>query len=556
MRRFQIVALVCGLTVLAASALAQDYGIQPVPANFTQDSNTTFLVNLTTAKTQADYAVGNSTLTLNATNFVAGAGYTGPIGFNTAGNWPTNAWTLEMLILVPFESGIIASNNPIGLLDWENDSVQCNFYFELDGNGVSSRMYSWNSGNGSFVSGPHAGGNTYTVQASASDKWVYIGVGCDFSNRLYMTAAREVSGAILNSNINFVPTPGQSNSAAAWAAMQGYFSAGMPGSITLGSNLVQIQAIKISNVYKTNLFSIAALLPQANATNWIPATLDPTRATNQTVLRNVGYPGYNNYVSMLVNESYLPVAPGSPSFSIQLTNVPIGLYTYYLFGQIAPNGRTSLNQVWKPCMMNFMATDAGGTILGQGQMPIKEYLSPNNRQMGFQFHLDTQTTNVTLTFSVPTNSVETPWIYWISMFDDLAGLPDVAIKNTTTLFSGGATNQDTTLTTARMQRDDMIWNAVSLLNFPIQVSPNVTEFEQPPTNGMTHTWITKAFNGVSDYNYQYYTFSNLDLLDTNTGVTFPASSVLSTNAWPSPFPEYPVGVFQPVQLSFVGHGYL
>src|ERR1035441_29957 len=130
MCRFQINALVCGLTVLAASVLAQDYGINLAPANFTQDSKTSFLVNLTAIKTQADYALGNSTLTLNAANFEAGAGCTGPIGFSTAGNWPTNAWTIEMLIRVPYQSGMVAGNNPIGLLNWQSNPQQCNFYFE------------------------------------------------------------------------------------------------------------------------------------------------------------------------------------------------------------------------------------------------------------------------------------------------------------------------------------------------------------------------------------------------------------------------------------------
>jgi hypothetical protein len=531
------------LALVIASGYSQDYPIQPIPANFTSDANTTFLVNLTTAKTQADFALGNGQLSLNTNNFQVGAGYTGPIGFNTARNWPTNVWTLEMLIRMPYQSRVIASNNPIGLLDWQSNPQQCSFDFTLDPNsGVFSKMYSWNSGNGFFLSGPHAGGNTFTIQASAPDKWVYIGVGCDFGNQLYMTTAREVGGAILNSNINFIPTPGASNSAAAWSAMKGYFNAGLPASVSIGSNLIQIQAIKLSNVYRSNLFTITPLLATANANNWMPATIDPARTQTRAVSRQIGYPGFDNSLPMFVDEAYLPIQPGSAPFFIHLTNVAKGLYTFYLYGQVAPNGRTNLNQVWKPCFMNFAAMDAGGAVLAQGQMPLKQYLLPR-RMQGFQFHLDSQTTNVTLTFSVPGTALETPWIQRICQFDDLAGLPDVAVKTRPTIFSGGATNQDTALTSARMQRDDAIWNSLPPLNWPIQVSAQVKAFQNPPPNVIVDTWLTKAFVGLPDYQTPSYAFSALDFLDTSNGMTFPAASILTTNVWPSPNPEAPTGVF-------------
>ncbi|MEI8043794.1 MAG: hypothetical protein WCL11_20455, partial [Verrucomicrobiota bacterium] len=71
-------ALTWGLTFVVMACPAQVYTIQPVLPSFTRDSNTTFLVDLTSIKTQADYAAGNSQLTLNSSNFQARAGYTGP----------------------------------------------------------------------------------------------------------------------------------------------------------------------------------------------------------------------------------------------------------------------------------------------------------------------------------------------------------------------------------------------------------------------------------------------------------------------------------------------
>jgi hypothetical protein len=545
MHRFQIHALACSLTVLATSVSAQgpNYGVQPVPPNFTQDSNTTFLVDLTTIKTQADYAVGNCILTLNPTNFEVGAGYTGPVGFSTAGNWPTNTpWTVEMLIRVPYISAVTATNSPIGLLHWESDPQQCLFYFNLDpGFGVESRLYSWNSGNGYFFSQPYAGGNGYTVQASAADEWVYIGVGCDFSNHFFMTAARSASGDILNSNINFASSAGTTNSAAAWAAMQGYFNAGMPGNITFGTNLVQVQAIKISNVYKTNLFSTAPLLPQASPTNWIPATLDSTRATNRIVTRTIGYPGYNNFISEPITESYIELTNGSAPVSIQLTNLSYGLYTFYVWGTIDAQGRTNLPVVWQRCPMRFMASTAS-TNLMTAKMPLKQRLYPN-RMQGYSFHLDiptNTTTNVAVTFSVDTNAMESAQILWINLFNQMASSPMVAVKTAQTLATG-PTNQYTSLPAGWQTHDDAIWYSLPPLGVPFETGA-AAGWQTPPTN--VDTWITAAFNGVYLWDQPLYTFSRLDFLDTNTSVSFPQANILKFVPLPEAnYPDDRLGVY-------------
>jgi hypothetical protein len=114
--QFAILAA-CALLLWTNAASSQDYVPAPVPAAFMQDGNTTFLVDLTTVKIEADYAAGSRQLTLDTTKFELGDGYAGPIAVTTPGNWPTNAWTVEMLIRVPYRSSVLAGTNPIGLVE-------------------------------------------------------------------------------------------------------------------------------------------------------------------------------------------------------------------------------------------------------------------------------------------------------------------------------------------------------------------------------------------------------------------------------------------------------
>jgi hypothetical protein len=494
----------------------------------------------------ADYALGSKQLTLDATKFEPGQGYAGPIGMTTPGNWPPNAWTVEMLIRVSYRSSILAGNNPIGLVDWENDTAECKFDFSLTGFGVTSKLDSWNRANG-FMSMPFAGGNGFTIQTSASDKWVYIGVGCDFANHLHLTSAREVTGAILNSNVCFMPTSNnKTNTPAAWLAMEQSFSRGMPASLTLGNALVEIQAIKISNCYRSNLFNVTPLMPLAASNNWIPSALDAARTASQTVPRNVGYPaGYENYRPMPVTESYLELLPGSAPITITLTNQPVGLYSFMVYGQIAPGNRTNLKQVWNPCPMDFAASNGSHELLADGEMLLKQSFFPR-RMQGFHVHVDVQT-NVVASFSIPARAMETVWIQQISLVDPLAGLPDAAVKTSQNLYPRGASKQDAVLTAKRMQRDNLIWSSLPPLNTPLQIEGMNNSFAIPPSGVHEDTWITASLAKTlsEPWLQPNYTFSPLDLIDTNTKALFKQSNMLAwpVQALPGDYPDYGWGSF-------------
>ena len=545
MKAQETIALACGLWLCTTLVCAQDYTFQPVPANFTRDANTTFLVDLTSVKTQADYATASSQLTLNATNFEVGAGYTGPIGFAGPGNWPTNAWTLEMLVRVPYQSGVLAGSSPIGLVDWANDTKQCSFDFTLDSSwGAYSKMYSWNSGSGFFLTTAHAGGNGYTIQSRALDKWIYVGVGCNFTNQLLLTFAREIGGAILSSNVQFLPSVGASNSVSAWTAMKGYFSAGMPASVNFGSTLAQVKAVRISNIYRTNVFTYAPAMPGSSSTNWLPSAIDAARAQTRVVTRNVGYPGYQNYIAMQVNEPYIELANGSAPISLQLTNLPIGLYTLYVSGTIDPQGRPSLPVVWRPCPMSFLAYDASSNVIGSGKLLLKQSLVPRLMQ-GFGFHLDTPSTNVTVRFSIPANAMESAQVMSISLFNQMASSPMVAVKTAQTM-AVGPSNQYTTLPTGWQTNDDAIWYSLPPLNVPFETGAATAWENAAPT--AVDTWITAAFNGdplTMLWLQPPLTFSPLDMLDTTTHALVSQSNILAFAPFPGNYPDDGMGVYYP-----------
>ena len=548
----KIILAFCGLIgLLAITCFGQDYSITPVPANLVKDSNTTFLVDLTTLKTTADFSLGTSQLNVDTNAFQAGLGYQGTVGFSTGQNFPTNAWTLELVIQVPAAA---ASVDPIMLGSWEGDSSSFKFNFDLEAAwGVRSEMYCWDPADG-FKAIPYAGGQHYSIQASATDRSVYVAFGVDFANQNYMASAREVSGAILDSNIVFISTPNIDTSflsgfptnqqaaelARRWAATRTRFATTMPSTLILGNTNVIIKALRLSNRYRSEIFTATPMLPASNSVTWLPSQLDATRTTNRTVVRTVGYGLYND-ISEPVNESFLVLSNGGAPVTLQLTNVPVGLYTYYVWGQIDPRGRANLNQVWKPCPMDFQAKDAGGTVLAHGRMMLKQAFTPR-RMQGFHFHLDTQPTNVTLTFQLAPAAMETAWIQKIVMFDQLSNSPNVAIKSAQYL-APGPTNQLSLITAARQQRDDAIWSTLPPLNTPLIIEGQPTLFESPPNNLPVDTWVTRAFTNLLDYQVPAHTFDPLDFLDTNNGAVFPQSNILTSVPWPGAFGDDGTGVF-------------
>lgn len=538
-------------SLCASLVHGQDYLVSPVPPALVQDADTTFLVDWATPKQVADFAAGDASLALDPNGFLPDGAYRGAVAFSSSVNFPTNAWTLELILRVPAAA---ASQDPIMLGRWRGNPQATEFDLHLEkGWGVRTKLYCWD-GKDSLLAQPYAGGNGRSVQANATDKWVYLAFGCDFAGQQMMAAARDLNGDILNRDIQFAPSPWvdtgflksfpaeqqASELARRWLAVGQRFAASLPATLTLGHPQVDLRALRISKRFRAEAFAVEPALPKDGPDTWTPFGLDPARAQTRTVTRTVGYPGHNNFRSLTFQETYLPLAPGDPEVTIQLPNLPLGLYTLFVYGSVDPQGRTNLARVWQPCPMEFEAHDDAGTVLGRGRMLLKQSFIPR-RMQGFHFHVD-RPGNVTASFRLPTNSFETAWLQKIVLVDQLAQLPDVAVKSRQSAPALGA-SQLTTLSEARRARDDSIWATLPPLNTPLQVHAQVAQFMNPPSGVAADTWITGAFQGLPLYRQPAVTFAPWDFLNTNNSTVFPHKSILQGEPWPGAFPDDGTGFF-------------
>ncbi len=535
-RTYIALLLLCA-TTFDAVVIAQDYQVKAQLPSFTRDADTTFLVELSSQKSSADYAAGASNILVSPAGFSGGA-YAGTVGFSSAQNFNSAKWTVELLIYLPSSP---AQNGNIELGGYSTSNASLSFLLD-SGWGARTRAYTWAAGSSMNVA-PYSGGNGRSIQASATDQWVYVAFGVDYTSQLARVIARNESGMLLNQDINFLGGSGVDTSflssypqnqqvaelARRWNVLLTNLSTNIPAMITLGSPSVKLRAIKISRAYRNDLLNIAPELPQSSSSVWIPSTLDSSRTLTSTETRTVGYPGYNNFVTMDVDEAKLVIAPGSAPISIQLNNLPVGVYSFMLYGTVASNGRQSLERVWKPTPMNFTARNAQGLALNRGRLLLKQGFKPR-RMQGFHLQVDSPT-NVTAIFELPSEAQETIQIQKIVLIDQLAGLPDVAVKSSQNLASG-AHGQLTGLSIARKARDDAIWAALPPLNIHLQVHSQVAEFKNPPNGAAVDNWILKATNGIQFWNWPLYTFSPVEFLNLSNMTTFPTANIYQSVPWP------------------------
>jgi hypothetical protein len=539
---------VCSYALTCAS-YAQDYEIKAIPPNFTRDQSTTFLLDLTSPKNTADYATGSPAIAVNQNGFKPSGVYQGTIGIATNQNINPQKWTIEMLMSVPYSS---SSNSAIDIGAWSTPNASSTLRLD-SGWGPRIVSMTWPSGS-YFIIQPYSGGNGRSLQASAPDKWVYVTFGADYANQKASVITRDTLGNLLNKDINFLggssidtsflsSFPADQQAAELlrrWQLLGNNLTNGFPSTINLGSDLVQIKAIKISNTYRSELFDAQAQLPVDSATVWTPTRIDPSRTTTSISSRKIGYPGYNNFVTKNISESKLTLIPGSAPISIQLSNMPIGVYSFMIYGAIDPKGRTTLDRVWQPTPLSFKATDSSGKVLDQGKLLLKQSFIPR-RMQGFHFHVDTPT-DITATFTLPSEAKETVWLQYISLVDHLSDLPDAAIKKSQNL-GIGPSNQLTTLTAARKTKDDAIWAALPPLNQHLQVHAQVSQFRTPPTEVSLDTWVNKAWNGLPVYRYPEHTFDAVNFLNLSTNETFSTENIYSGKPWPSSPSDDGTGLF-------------
>ena len=522
-----------------------NYYAQPQTPNFVQDANTTFLINFgASVKTNADYAAGVSALTVTTNLYSTNGYYSGTLGFFTTNNFPTNAFTVEMMIQLPY---VYSTNTSIPLQEWTNSVVSFRETVILDTSGLDYRPYYY-SGTG-FSPVMACAANGVDLQTSGVDRWVYVAYGMDMVNQLGGSMLRETNGDLIAQNIQFIPT--YVLNSGYWTNALNKYGSALPGLINYGGTNtgLLIKSLKVSNIYRTNLFQVLPILPVAGTTNWVPAQYSGAVAATNSTTSTVGYNGFNNFVNQTVTNIYAPLYLGGTNISFTITNITRGLYSVYLYGQTAPNGRSALQRVWNPCPLDFSATDAGGTQWARGRLLSKQGFILRRLQ-GFHFHYDNAwPTNMTLSFQVvATNAMETNWVENITLFNELAYSPLVSIKNSQN-FGLGTTNQDSSFSSAQQAVDDVVWSNLPPLNVQMVLSTtypgydgNVTEFDVAPTNNIA-PWFVNGWTNIIYYNVYNYPFVSLDMLNSNNMSIFTGSNLLANVPWPTTYPDDGTGYF-------------
>ena len=537
--------------ILAAPlAAAPDYEIAPTPPRFVRDDATTLLVDLSAPKTQADYSAGDAGLGLKPDGFAEGC-YRGVLTVPTAKVFSPGDWTIEMLLRMPAETAA-ALKQP---LDLGALSVKGNYDltfgmhpssgpgFRLYGPTSAARKYPFNCG-------VACGGDSYTLAKDAPHRWVYLAMGLDVKGRRGAVILRDMDGHVVNRNVAFfrlaslleefaAKLPEEQRAATVaqcWADMARSCAAPLPPAFTLGSAKLDLRALRISNRFRPEIVYTAHAFSRIEGVPRTARELDHARAVEGTFPRKVGYNDYQARV-IPVAESYVPLAPGE-KITLTLKDLPVGLYSLWIYGTVDAKGRKEIGRVWQPAPMEFEAADAAGKRVALGRLLLKQSFSPRFMQC-FSFHADAAG-DYTATLRLAERSMESVRVQQVNVVDCLAALPAQAVKSEQRL-AEGKTAQRTEMTDARRSRDDAIWNAFPPLNV------HTLHQAPPPWRKLPEGFNAPAWEFKSSAGQRYAslqgTIAPLDIIETATKVVLPHDQVVAGAPLAGPPVEDGAGVF-------------
>jgi hypothetical protein len=554
------------LGVLPTPAEAQqlNYQIEPVAPRFEKDAETTLLADFSDHQLKPEYSAGDATLTAENPQWVQGGGLKGAFSFAPEKVFNPLRFTVELLLRVP---GTLKNDARLGgweIVDRKND-YRTWFYpdgFRLFGGPNATRHHE-------FQLQLRANGNGHTVFNDAPGQWVYVAFGLDLEKQKAAAIVRDADGNVLANNINFVALDGlnrqflkkenisEKDAPAAideaWREMaQCVLAGGLPQSVTLGNADMEILKLRVSSAFRDG---VLAPQPEAhayigenepmlfnapqNARFFDAAQLLGGKLQSREATRNVGLPGFRNSLPMEVKETYVPLQAGD-EVSLPLKNLSPSLYSLYLYGTVARDGREVLSRVWRPAPLHFELRDSAGRVLSQGLLLLKQGFEPR-RMQGFSFHITTAG-DYTAVFKLDAKAQETAEVMNLALLDQLRGLPDVAIKQKQNLAHGRAA-QLTELTPDRKTRDDAIWNALPPLNLQMQVHNATPAFAKAPQGAPVGDWDFESLQGVNSYYRYQKVFSPLDLQDAVSGATLAAADVVAGKPWPGALPDDGTGIY-------------
>ena len=224
-----------------------------------------------------------------------------------------------------------------------------------------------------------------------------------------------------------------------------------------------------------------------------------------------------------------PVTLTRDSGEITMTfrDLPVGLYSFYLYGTIAPAGRAELQRIWKPTPMQFEVRNADGKRVCWGRRLLKQSFA-TQRMQGFHLQAPEPDT-YTVTFRLLPSAQESAVVERIDIVDQLAGLPSEAIKRSQNLEPLSHTRLPA-LTEERLARDRAIWEALPPLNVHLQVHAQTARFRKAPEGVTLPSWQFADWNGVP--NHKRDPFAPLDIINTNTGERITHRQVLDGEPLP------------------------
>lgn len=527
---------------VAPSVFALDYPVRPVPPEMTRDAATSVLLDVQSKTPGADGVRLDASARTDAGGYRAAAIVPG----RALGR---NAWTVEMVLQIPADADL---QTDIDLGGWRGKDYEVRFTLSR-GIGATLRVYSWDRA-AEFLVQPYAGGNGCTVQGNARGQCVYVVFGVDLAAQRAAAIVRDLDGNVLLKNMNFAggarsdsqmvadqpPEQRRAELARRWKAMAERFAGNLPETFPVGGPGVELQRLRISRCYRENVLEVAPLFAAPGVRTWTPQALDPRRSETKTVERSVGYPGYRNERTVTTDETLLRLAPGSPPVTLALPGLPVGLYSFYVYGAVDAKGRDQLERVWRPCPMEFTATGPDGERVESGRLLLKQDLRPR-RMQGFHLHAD-KPGDYTLAFSVPPQALETPLIQRIELLDQLAGLPDEAVKRSQNVSRGPAVPLQT-LSDERRRRDADIWAALPPLNLHLQVHSQVKQFQAPPPGVALPPWQLRAYLGQPSHYHIRHALTPLDMINPQSQQVLSHDAVVRGVPWPGQWADDGTGIF-------------
>src|SRR5262249_40559074 len=141
---------------------------------------------------------------------------------------------------------------------------------------------------------------------------------------------------------------------------------------TLGALSMDIRQLRISAGYRDDVLTVRPDYSAPALKYFFGPDLDAARTVTHTVNRRIGYAGFNNDRVLPIEEKYVPLAAGDGKITMIFPNLPIGLYSLMIHGEIDSQGRKNLERVWRPCPMEFALRDDRGTITTTGRMLLKQ----------------------------------------------------------------------------------------------------------------------------------------------------------------------------------------